>query len=235
MPFKILFAPQQETIPPPQTGLLATGTVEASTSQKTPIIPKTGAESVSVLFTPQPEDAPAPSTPKTELSLSVTSSELVQQSSMLGAVVRNPPVFYRTQPVLETNKVPVQKREDTSDGNHFLYQDEPSDSSSTSLHQAPSTSSEPLEVKELRKPDSPCDEQQVAFLQKQLAGKAPTSSPHTSLWMNANTMLPSPCVLAPAANLPSIAAAERGGSGQAIPSVKQVRNHLGTFSFNRLF
>ncbi|XP_029196226.2 protein transport protein Sec16A-like isoform X7 [Acropora millepora] len=211
----------KETIPPPQTGLLATGTVEASASQKTPIIPKTGAESVSVLFTPQPEDAPAPSTPKTELSLSVTSSELVQQSSMIGAVVRNPPVFYRTQPVLETNKVPVQKREDTSDGNHFLYQDEPSDSSSTSLHQAPSTSSEPLEVKELRKPDSPCDERQVAFLQKQLAGKAPTSSPHTSLWMNANTMLPSPCVLAPAANLPSTAAAERRGSGQAIPSVKQ--------------
>ena len=232
MPFKILFAPQQETIPPPQTGLLATGTVEASASQKTPIIPKTGAESVSVLFTPQPEDASAPSTPQTELSLPVTSSELVQQSPMLGAVVRNPPVFYQTQPVLETNKVPVQKREDTADGNHFLYQD---DSSSTSLHQAPSTSSEPLEVKELRKPDSPRDERQVAFLQKQLAGKAPTSSPRTSLWMNANTMLPSPCVLAPAANLPSIATAEQRGSGQAIPSVKQVRNHLGTFSFNRLF
>ncbi|XP_074626048.1 uncharacterized protein LOC141884189 isoform X4 [Acropora palmata] len=210
----------KETIPPPQTGLLAIGTVEASASQKTAIIPKTGAESVSVLFTPQPEDAPAP-TPKTELSLPVTSSELVQQSPMLGAVVRNPPVFYRTQPVLETNKVPVQKREDTLDGNHFLYQDEPSDSSSTSLHQAPSTSSEPLEVRELLEPDSPRDERQVAFLQKQLAGKAPTSSPHTSLWMNANTMLPSPCVLAPAANLPSIAAAERRGSGQAIPSVKQ--------------
>lgn len=222
MPFKILFAPQQETIHPPQTGILAAETVEASTSQGTAIIPRTGAESVSALFTPQPEDTPAPSTPKTDLSFPVTSSELVQESSMLVAVVRNPPVFYQTQPVLETNKVPVQKREDTADGNHFLYQDEPSDSSSTSLHKAPSMSSEPLEVRELLEPDSSRDERRVAFLQKQLAGKAPTSSPRTSLWMNANTMLPSPCVLAPAANLPSIASAEQHGSGQGIPSVKQV-------------
>lgn len=233
---KILFTPQQETISPPPTGLLATETGEASASQETAVIPKTDAERVSASFTPQPEDTPAPSAPKTELSLPVSSSELVQESSMVGTVAGNPPVLYQTQPVLETNEVRVEKEEDAADVNHFVHQDEPSDSSSTSLQQTPSTSSEPLEVKELLlEPDSPRDERQVAFLQKQLAGKAPTSSPRTSLWMNANTMLPSPCVLAPAANLPSISTAEKRGSSQAIPSVKQVQNHMGTFSFNRLF
>ena len=47
-------------------------------------------------------------------------------------------------------------------------------------------------------PDSPRDAIQAAFLQKQLAGKAPASSPRTSLWMNSAPPT-APCVLAPAA------------------------------------
>ena len=63
-------------------------------------------------------------------------------------------------------------------------------------------------------PDSPRDALQVAFLQKQLAGKVPAASPRTSLWMNTSGVLPTPCVLAPAAIVPPV--------DPAPPSDKQV-------------
>ena len=70
-------------------------------------------------------------------------------------------------------------------------------------------------------PDSPRDALQVAFLQKQLAGKAPAPSPRTSLWMN-SSVLPTPCVLAPAAIVTPVETPELHGSAQAPSAYKQV-------------
>ena len=69
-------------------------------------------------------------------------------------------------------------------------------------------------------PDSPRDAFQAAFLQKQLAGKAPASSPRTSLWMN-GAPLPTPCVLAPAAAA-TIDSSEPHGSERAPSPERQV-------------
>ena len=69
-------------------------------------------------------------------------------------------------------------------------------------------------------PDSPRDSIQAAFLQKQLAGKAPASSPRTSLWMN-SVPLPAPCVLAPAA-VAAVESSELHGNDQASPAVRKV-------------
>ncbi|XP_068695445.1 protein transport protein Sec16A-like isoform X2 [Montipora foliosa] len=114
------------------------------------------------------------------------------------ADLENPSVLHQDHPVFQENGLPVQKEEVTT------------------------VSTELPEVnKLLAEPDSPRDARQVAFLQKQLAGKAPASSPCTSLWMNANTMLPTPCVLAPAATGPLIEIAERSGTNNLPPSDKQ--------------
>jgi len=69
-------------------------------------------------------------------------------------------------------------------------------------------------------PDSPRDAIQAAFLQKQLAGKAPASSPRTSLWMN-SVPLPAPCVLAPAA-VAAVESSEFHGNDQASPADRKV-------------
>ena len=69
-------------------------------------------------------------------------------------------------------------------------------------------------------PDSPRDAIQAAFLQKQLAGKAPASSPRTSLWMN-SVSLPAPCVLAPAA-VPAVESSELHGSDKVFPAGRMV-------------
>ena len=69
-------------------------------------------------------------------------------------------------------------------------------------------------------PDSPRDVFQAAFLQKQLAGKAPASSPRTSLWMN-SAPLPTPCVLAPAA-VATIDSSEPHGNERAPSPERQV-------------
>ena len=61
-------------------------------------------------------------------------------------------------------------------------------------------------------PDSPQDALD-AFHQKQLAGKAPAASPRTSLWLN-SAVLPTPCVLAPAAVVMPVAASELRGNNQ---------------------
>ena len=73
-------------------------------------------------------------------------------------------------------------------------------------------------------PDSPRDAIQAAFLQKQLAGKAPASSPRTSLWMN-SVPLPAPCVLAPAAVAAVTAAVESSefhGNDEVSPAGRKV-------------
>ena len=72
----------------------------------------------------------------------------------------------------------------------------------------------------LTEPDSPRDAFQAAFHQKQLAGKAPTSSPRTSLWMH-STPLPTPCVLAPAA-VATVESADLCGNDQAPPVEREV-------------
>lgn len=69
-------------------------------------------------------------------------------------------------------------------------------------------------------PDSPRDAIQAAFLQKQLAGKAPASSPRTSLWMN-SAPLPAPCVLAPAA-FATVESSKLHGNDQASPADRKV-------------
>ena len=70
-------------------------------------------------------------------------------------------------------------------------------------------------------PDSPGDALQAAFLQKQLAGKAPAASPRTSLWMN-GTVLPTPCVLAPAAVVTPVETPQLHENDQAPTCNKQV-------------
>lgn len=69
-------------------------------------------------------------------------------------------------------------------------------------------------------PDSPRDAIQAAFLQKQLAGKAPASSPRTSLWMN-SVPLPAPCVLAPAA-VAAVESSEFHGNDRTSPADRKV-------------
>lgn len=72
-------------------------------------------------------------------------------------------------------------------------------------------------------PDSPRDALQAAFLQKQLAGKAPAASPRTSLWMN-SALLPAPCMLAPAAVATVESSEALRGSDQAPqPSERKVQ------------
>ena len=56
-----------------------------------------------------------------------------------------------------------------------------------------------LSLPEVIQQNSPNDACRAAFHQRQLAGKAPTSSPQTSLWTN-SAPLPTPCLLAPAAD-----------------------------------
>ena len=70
-------------------------------------------------------------------------------------------------------------------------------------------------------PDSPGDALQAAFIQKQLAGKAPAASPRTSLWMN-GTVLPTPCVLAPAAVVTPVETPRLRENDQAPTCNKQV-------------
>ena len=72
----------------------------------------------------------------------------------------------------------------------------------------------------LTEPDSPRDAFQAAFHQKQLAGKAPTSSPRTSLWMH-SAPLPTPCVLAPAA-VATVESADLHGNDQPSPVEREV-------------
>lgn len=69
-------------------------------------------------------------------------------------------------------------------------------------------------------PDSPGDAIQAAYLQKQLAGKAPASSPRTSLWLN-NVPLSAPCVLALAA-VAAVESTEFHGNDQASPADRMV-------------
>lgn len=70
-------------------------------------------------------------------------------------------------------------------------------------------------------PDSPGDALQAAFIQKQLAGKAPAASPRTSLWVN-GTVLPTPCVLAPAAVVTPVETPRLRENDQAPTCNKQV-------------
>ena len=99
---------------------------------------------------------------------------------------------------------------------HFLSYLQPQEQIPPPPKPEPSKKDFPVE------PDSPRDALQVAFLQKQLAGKVPAASPRTSLWMNTTGVLPTPCVLAPAAIVPPVDKLELRGGDQAPSSDKQV-------------
>lgn len=133
-------------------------------------------------------------------------------------------VFYQSDPVVEENQPPLYEEGVVSGHTQPSFQDQQITGDGNLTEQQPLPAPVETSVKDdfPVEPDSPRDALQTAFLQKQLAGKAPAASPRTSLWMNTDAVLPTSCVLAPAAIVPPIATPEVHNSDQQPPTYKQV-------------